>query len=141
MKADTTAKGRRTKLNPHVKSKIVAVLQAGNFTTVAVEYAGIGRATFYRWMNRGREDQEGIYCDFYKAVRRAIATAEVRAVTILRRHMATSWKACMVWLERRFPQRWAVRRRPDLDMNPHQVLAELLGISELELLEIGLPSG
>ena len=86
-------------------------------------------------MIRGREDQQGIYYDFYKAVRRAIATAEVRAVTIVRRHMVKSWKACMVWLERRFPQRWAVRRRQDLDLNPRKMLAEMLGVSELEVLD------
>ena len=135
MKVTATAIGRRTKLNPRVKDRIVAALEAGNFTTVAVEYAGIGRATFYRWMIRGREEQQGIYYDFYKAVRRAIAIAEVRAVTIVRQHMTKSWKACMIWLERRFPQRWAARRRQDLELNPRKMLAELMGISELEVLD------
>ena len=60
--------------------------------TVAVGYAGIGRATFYRWMHRRREADCGIYREFYVAVRRALATAEAHAVAIVRRHMAKSWR-------------------------------------------------
>ena len=108
-------------------------LEAGNFTTVAVGYAGIGRATFYRWMHRGREADRGIYRDFYKAVRRAEAKAEVRAVTIVRRHMTKSWRASMAWLERRYPDRWGPPRRQDIEFEPRKVLCELLNMSEYEL--------
>ena len=82
-------------------------LEAGNYTTVAVGYAGIGRATFYRWMQRGRDADQGIYREFYESVRRALAIAEVRAVAIVRRHMAQRWRACLAWLERRHDQ-WEI---------------------------------
>ncbi len=133
MKATNSVMGRRPKLNRRIQKKIVSALAAGNYTTVAVGYAGIARATFYRWMLRGREAQQGPYRDFYQCVRQAMATAEVRGVAIVRQHMATSWKACMAWLERRHPQRWRRRRRQDVEnTDPRQILRELQGLSEVE---------
>ncbi|MEM7354250.1 MAG: hypothetical protein AAF657_25825 [Acidobacteriota bacterium] len=133
MSTTSTVLGRRPKLSRRITKRLVFALEAGNYTTVAVGYAGIGRATFYRWMHRGRETDGGIYRDFYVAVRRALAIAEARAVAIIRRHMAKSWRACLAWLERRHRDRWGVPRREDVEFRPHKVLCDLLNMTEDEL--------
>ena len=92
-----------------------------------------GERFFYRWMHRGREADRGTYRDFYEAVRRALAMAEVRAVAIIRRHMGKSWRVCMAWLERRHRNRWGVLRREDIEFRPRKVLCDLLNLSEDEL--------
>ena len=107
-------------------------LEAGNYTTVAVGYAGIGRATFYRWMQRGRDADQGIYREFYESVRRALVIAEVRAVAIVRRHMAKRWRACLAWLERRHRDRWGVARREGIEFSPRKVLCDVFSLSEDE---------
>ncbi len=105
---------------------------------MAVWYAGIGRTTYYRWIHRGQEASDGIYREFYEAVRRAMARAEVRAVMILRQAMAKDWRAAMCWLERRYPNRWGLPHRRGPFFDPRKVLCKLLGLSERELLEIDL---
>ena len=76
--------GRRPKLTPSRYKRIVSALKTGNFVTVAAAYGGIGRTTFYRWMNRGQAEGRGRFYRFYKAVRRALAHAEVHAVGVIR---------------------------------------------------------
>lgn len=95
------------KLTPEVQQKIVQAIRAGNYVTVAVDYAGIDRSTFYRWMERGRQQRTGMYHDFHQAVRQAESFAEVRAVAILQSEMKENWRAALSYLERKFPDRWA----------------------------------
>lgn len=103
--------GRRTKLTPEIQEKIVSAIRAGNYANVAAEYAGIGERTFYRWLERGREANRGIYWHFWQAVKKAEREAEVRAVAIIQKHMEGNWQAAMTYLERKFPQRWSRRDR------------------------------
>lgn len=104
----------RSKLTPEVQQRIVEVIRAGNYVSVAARFAGIGRRTFYKWMARGEREESGPYRDFYVAVRQAEAFAEVRAVAILQSEMKDNWRAALGYLERKFPTRWATgnRRRP-----------------------------
>jgi len=127
--------GRKTKLTPEVREKIVAAIRAGNYAIVAAEYAGISSTTFYRWLQQGADAKTGIYKDFRDAVKRAERTAEVRAVAIIQRHMDDNWQAAMTYLERKFPDRWGRRDRLRLDVNPKQALGELLSLSSDELEE------
>ena len=101
------------KLTPKVQEALVRAIQAGNYATVAVSYAGISRATFYRWMQQGQADETGPFREFYNAIRQAETQAEVRAVAILQGHMQDSWQAVVAFLERRFPDRWG---RKDLSL-------------------------
>ena len=123
--------GRRSKLTSEVQSRIVEAIRVGNYTTVAVAYAGVGRTTFYRWMRRGKRAGHGLYRRFYEAVRQANVEAEVRAVAIVQKHMRQSWRAAIAFLERRYRLRWALpkNRGPD----PIETLSELLGLRQEEL--------
>src|SRR5947199_10829600 len=71
---------RPTKLTPEVTERIVQAVKAGNYVHVAAQAAGISPSTFYRWMERGERESDGIYAEFYTAVRRAEGEAEVQAV-------------------------------------------------------------
>ena len=50
---------RRTKLNPERTAAIVEAIQLGCTYELAAKYAGIDPATFYAWMSRGRQEEEG----------------------------------------------------------------------------------
>jgi hypothetical protein len=101
--------GRRSKLTPELQDKIVKVIRAGNYACIAAEYAGIGRSTFFRWLERGEAEETGSYRDFRDAVKSAEREAEIRAVATVQQHMGKSWQAAMTYLERKFPQRWGRR--------------------------------
>jgi transposase len=100
---------RPSKLTPAVQDRIVAAIRAGNYAEPAARSAGVSPATYHRWMARGEKEPSGIYRDFYEAVRKAEADAEVEAVARVRRAMPDDWRASMTYLERRYPERW--RRR------------------------------
>lgn len=101
--------GRPSKLTPKVQETIVAVIRAGNYSSVAAEYAGIGRSTFYHWLELGEQQESGCYREFLDAVRGAESEAEIRAVATIQKHMPKNWQAAMAYLERKFPQRWGRR--------------------------------
>ncbi len=123
----------RTKLTPELQEALVQAIRAGNYAAVAVQYAGISRSTFYRWMQRGQRAKSGLYCEFFEAIRRAESQAEVRAVAILQGHMKDSWRAAMTFLERKYPDRWGRKDRLKIDIEPRQALAELLGMEPDEI--------
>ena len=126
-------RGRRGKLTPEVREKIVSAIRAGNYAQVAAEYAGISRSTFFRWLDRGRQAQRGLYRDLFEAVEAAEREAEVRAVAILQKHMDESWQAAMAFLERKHPERWGRRDQLKVEMNPREILSELLSLTPDEL--------
>ena len=105
-------RGRKPKLTPEVQKIIVDAIAGGNYNDIAADYAGVGRTTFYRWMEKGEEAASGIYRDFWDAVKKASAQAEVRNVTAIERD--PSWQAKAWWLERKHNDRWGRKERHEL---------------------------
>lgn len=123
--------GRRTKLTPEVQEKIVSVIRAGNYCSIATEYAGITRRTYFRWLRRGMDEGSGIYWDFAQAVQKAESEAEIRAVATIQQHMTKSWQAAMTFLERKYPERWGRKSRIQIETesDPREALSDMLGLS------------
>jgi transposase len=106
---------RPTKLTPQVKERVVAAVRAGSYAEAAARSAGIGESTYYRWLQRGEEETEGIYREFRDVVRQAEAEAEVHPVAIVRRAMTDGdWRAAIAFLERRYPARWHRQQATEL---------------------------
>ncbi len=97
---------RPTKLTKAVCERILPAIRAGTPVESACRAAAIAPATFYRWLERGERESDGIYHDFVQEVRQAEAEAEVHAVATIRRAMAEDWRAALAYLERRHPSRW-----------------------------------
>lgn len=125
--------GRHSKLTPKVQEKIVSAIRAGNYAQVAAKYAGIGVSTYYNWLQRGKDEHNGIYREFLEAVKRAESEAEVRTVALIHRHMDSSWQACMTYLERKFPDRWGRTNRLQVEVRSRDALKETLAMSDAEL--------
>jgi transposase len=97
---------RPTKLTAQLEEKVVQAIRAGNYAEIACRAAGIAPSTFYRWLERGERETDGIHNHFTQAVRLAEAEAEVHAVALVRRAMSDDWRAALAYLERRHPARW-----------------------------------
>ena len=107
-------RGRPTKLTPELQEKICNILNGGNHIITACDYIGISEKTFYHWLQRGERnapsDQAGGYSEFYQAVKKARARAEVISVARIRQAGDEgNWQAHAWFLERSNPKRWGRR--------------------------------
>ncbi|MGM9924749.1 MAG: hypothetical protein ACI35R_10930 [Bacillus sp. (in: firmicutes)] len=118
--------GRPSKLSPELTGKITDMLRAGNYLETAAAYAGIDQSTLHRWMKRGAREMERVeksdrtlrikkseapYVDFCKAIKKALAEAEVRDLIIISNAAKNDWKAAAWKLERRFPDKFGRKER------------------------------
>ena len=101
---------RPTKLTAETAEKIVTSIAAGNYAETACRSAGVSASTYYRWLERGEEEDSGAHRDFFEAVGDAEAAAEINAVATIQAAMPDDWRAAMAYLERRYGERW--QRRP-----------------------------
>jgi transposase len=114
------AAGRKTALDDDITARLVALLRAGNYIEVAVATVGLGRRTFYDWLERGEPTgtaaKDKPFRDFREQVELAKAEGEARNVAIVAKAAAEDWKAAAWMLERQFPERWArTTQRPVAD--------------------------
>jgi transposase len=107
------ASGRKTKLTPEVQTRIVQAIRGGNYRDTAAAYGGVDETTLYNWMKWGEEKGEGIYFDFFRAVKEAESHAELEMVAQVRLASRDNWAAGMTWLERKFPQKWGRHDRTE----------------------------
>ena len=94
--------GRKTKLTPEVRKRIIQALQLGASFKDAAEYGDICYKTFYRWFKKGKENQKSEYNEFYKLVSKARSNFNLKL--LLRIEQAASegnWRAAAWLLERR----------------------------------------
>lgn len=134
---------RQTKLTPEVQSLIVDAIRNGNYMETAAQAVGVDQATVWRWMQRGADEEQGIYCEFRKAVESARADAEKRDLDIITRAAHDgSWQAAAWKLERRTPQRWGRVTRTELtgadggavkvEVDHKAALLDLLGVNDAD---------
>jgi transposase len=121
--------GRPSRLTPEVSARIVEVVRAGNYLTVAAQFAGVGISTLQGWLARGRKaaaaldageeipPEERRYLEFLAAVSQAEVHAEVLAATAWRSMVTQDWRAARDYLRYRVPDRWravtTVNLRPE----------------------------
>jgi hypothetical protein len=94
-------------LTPDVALSFLTCVRLGSYREVAAAYAGISRATLYRWLGSPRPQ----FVAFRMAVEQAEAQVEVEVVANLMRLSAKSTRAAEFLLTRRFPDRWSEVRR------------------------------
>ena len=118
---------------------------------VACQSKNLPVRTYFRWMQKGREQATGRYRRFADRVTEALAEFEVRkaeivadaslkgpiktkttvrktplgtTTTVEKTENPPDWKAALTMLERRIPERWASQQKTDVeikDMTPPKV--------------------
>jgi transposase len=101
--------GRPLKLDDVTAQRIVAAVAKGLPRDTAAKLAAIAPRTLYGWLARGRDGEEP-YSQFLHRVKRAEAESEEEMVSRVREASKASWQAAAWWLERRRPERWALRK-------------------------------
>jgi hypothetical protein len=121
--------------SPDVQERVCQALRAGAHMEQAATYAGVHRATVYRWLARGEaDDAPERYRDFAAAVREAEAGFEIASLALIARVGDEDWRARAWLVERRHPRRWGRRKALELsgpDGEPIQL--EALGLDTHKL--------
>lgn len=117
--------GQPTKLNPETQRRICDAISAGNYYEAACAYGGVTYQTLLNWLSRGEAARSGIYFDFFCAVKKAEADAEVAVVAQWRKQIPENWQAARDFLARRFPRRWGPK-------DQHSVTADVKHSGEVK---------
>jgi hypothetical protein len=143
--------GRPTRLTPEVHARIVQVVRAGNYLTVAAQFAGVGSSTLQSWLQRGRAaqalvdrgeqlpDTETRYLEFLGAVSAAEVTAEVTAATAWRSRVTEDWRAARDFLRYRVPDRW--RAATTVNIRPEEAEQRIETAVREVMLALGADAG
>lgn len=117
--------GRKSKLTKKLISEAERLISAGNYANVTCQYLGIHVSTWCRWLQDAEAGATGLKQEFYEAIKRAEATAEIRNVAIIQRAGQESWQASAWYLERKFHDRWGKKQS-------HEVTGKDGGAIEIE---------
>ncbi|WP_163659703.1 hypothetical protein [Adonisia turfae] len=111
--------GRPIRLTKTLSDTICRSIRSGSFQSVAFEAAGVPESTAYAWLRRGQvaytagdeSEAEQPFMEFWQSLKKAVASSEQTALRRIQR--SSHWQASAWYLERRFPERWALRSRID----------------------------
>lgn len=117
-------------ITDEIVERLTTMLRAGNYLHVAIAASGVSRATFMRWMQRGKSKRvsDVVFADLRERVEKARAEGEVRMVTVIAAAAQKGdWRAALAMLEREYPERWGpvgVRMRDDGPPPPVEAVDE-----------------
>lgn len=90
------------RLTPEVTTRVCEAISLGLTHELAAKYAGIGRSTFYLWIEKGRAQEDGPYRAFVEALDEAEAKNAARCMAeVLKAAKAGTWQAAAWLMERR----------------------------------------
>jgi alpha-galactosidase/6-phospho-beta-glucosidase family protein len=107
--------GRKPKLTKELIENLRKALEAGNYIETACDYAGINRATLYRWLTEAEQDKaKPLLRELKDTVTRSRAIAEMRNVMKIQQAAEESWQAAGWWLERSHSKKWGRQQKVEL---------------------------
>jgi len=130
--------GRPTKFTPDVRARIISAIRNGNTYDAAANYGGVTYSIYREWMKRGEDEGVGDFFDFFEAVKKAEAEAEVESVALIRRSAKEGqWQAAAWFLERRKPSEWGRRDRHEVSQTSLNINWDDLTENEMERIANG----
>jgi len=106
--------GRPCMLTPEIQESVIKAVAAGCYLKHAAMYAGVSYDSVNLWAKRGKRESSGIFFDFYQSLKKAEGNAIVRNVGIIENAANKTWQAAAWWLERRYPDDFALKMRQEL---------------------------
>jgi predicted DNA-binding protein YlxM (UPF0122 family) len=75
-KEEPTDAGRDSKLTKEREEKIAQAIEQGKSMTIAARKAGVSRNAVYSWIEKGEDQDEGVYASFHDRLMRARGEGE-----------------------------------------------------------------
>jgi hypothetical protein len=111
-------KGRPIELTPEVQAQVCAAISLGAYMEAAASFAGIHKATLYRWINLGAQGKEP-YASFCDAMEQARSKKVLRYLKPIEeactRKVDPDWKAAAWVLERTEPEHYGTQERLEVE--------------------------
>ncbi|UIO98887.1 helix-hairpin-helix domain-containing protein [Halobaculum sp. CBA1158] len=100
--------GRPSKLNVQRQEAIASMIEDGQSIRAACRCNGISHETFYDWLRKGDEQEEGVYADFADRIARARGAGESRLVDdiIETAREKGDTRTLLSVLKSRYPESW-----------------------------------
>ena len=129
-KASPKKTGRKTVITPEITEAIATSIRLGNYSEHAAAAAGIGKSTFWNWLERGKREKERLetidgaepredetpFVEFLDAIEKAKAEAVARNIGIIQKAASVgSWQAAAWWLERTQAQLYGRKQQVALE--------------------------
>jgi len=123
----------KRKLDMAMIEKAKKIARQGNYRSTIAAQLGVSRRTIYNWLSQGEADRDhnvkSLHRTFCEEVTAAEGEAELEAVQTILEAGKKQWQACAWFLERRYPDRWGLKRREDTDeeeSNPLEALVQAI---------------
>ena len=114
--------GRPTKLNPTIQGLLCDAIVKGLPFNHACSLVGISYQTMREWMKKGKNQLEGLYRDFYVAIKKSEALVVQNALeSIHSASRAGTWTASAWLLERRYPEQFGRKRLQSEEVTPIEI--------------------
>lgn len=102
--------GRPAKLTVELTSEITNYIREGNSPAASATLAGISRSTYFNWMSKGSNKEQG-FLEFSESIERAVAQSVcLRIKEITTASKRGSWRASAWMLERLAPESFGKNR-------------------------------
>ncbi len=102
--------GRPAKLTDELTSEITNYIREGNSPAASATLAGISRSTYFNWMSKGSNKEQG-FLEFSESIERAVAqSVSLRIKEITTASKRGSWRASAWMLERLAPESFGKNR-------------------------------
>ena len=102
--------GRPAKLTDGLTSEITHYIREGNSPAASATLAGISRSTYFNWMSKGSNKEQG-FLEFSESIERAVAqSVSLRIKEITTASKRGSWRASAWMLERLAPESFGKNR-------------------------------
>ena len=105
-------------------AQICRMIESGVHPATAARAHGLAAQTFYEWLRRGRDAEDGPYHHFFTEVDKADACAEVTMVSRFAEATEHEWKAAADYVAKRWPDNWANKSKTTIDARTEVVLPE-----------------
>lgn len=100
-------RGRKPKLTTALMGEFVKLLsQKGVTVRLACQTLCISEQTFYVWLEKGTDEDRGLYREFLEATTAARGKSQRNLVGAIAKHSTKDWRAAAWLLERMNPTDW-----------------------------------
>jgi transposase len=106
--------GRPSKCTKELIGRVEETVGRLYYVEAVADSLGIGRKTFYEWLQRGEVENDSIYAQFAHTVKRAQAKAKEELLSGIRAGNAGDWQGKAWILERCYPAEFGRRERLEI---------------------------
>ena len=109
--------GRKFKLNDQIILLLEQAIQNNMTIKLACQHANISEASYFAWMNRGREEENTIFSKFYIRIKKAESNSALMNLALIQKSAKEgTWQAAAWLLERRHKE-YKVNNDPLIEIN------------------------